>query len=93
MKKRVILQVVSAFVIIFLLCAISIYMYIIDLKLSKLEVEVDRLRDVNLESWKYIDGISEDYTTLWVRLYGEDSWYETPQDKDKVHNEINSMGE
>ena len=40
-----------------------------------------------------IDNISEGYTTIWVKMYGEDSWYEKPEDKEKVHKEIMSMGE
>ena len=53
-------------------------------------VEVEKKQD---NMWLDIDNISEGYTTIWVKMYGEDSWYEKPEDKEKVHKEIMSMGE
>lgn len=62
-------------------------------KIDALEVKINTVLEDNKELWKNIDAMSEDYTTLWVQLYGEDSWYEKPEDKEKVQNEIKNMGE
>lgn len=62
-------------------------------RLNEMEKKIETILEDNKEIWKNIDAMSEDYTTLWVQLYGEDSWYEKPEDKEKVQNQINSMGE
>ena len=62
-------------------------------RLNEMEKKIETILEDNKEIWKNIDAISEDYTTLWVQLYGEDSWYEKPEDKEKVQNQINNMGE
>ena len=62
-------------------------------RLNEMEKKIETILEDNKEIWKNIDAMSEDYTTLWVQLYGEDSWYEKPEDKEKVHNEIKNMGE
>ena len=62
-------------------------------RLNEMEKKIETILEDNKEIWKNIDAMSEDYTTLWVQLYGEDSWYEKPEDKEKIQNQINSMGE
>ena len=62
-------------------------------RVTELECKLYEVEKDNKELWNNIDALSEDYTTLWVQLYGEDSWYEKPEDKAKVHNEIENMGE
>lgn len=51
-------------------------------QVNEMQVEIDEL-------WKNIDALSEDYTTIWVELYGENSWHEIDEDKVKVQNNIN----
>lgn len=62
-------------------------------RLNEMEKKIETILEDNKEIWKNIDAMSEDYTTLWVQLYGEDSWYEKPEDKEKIQNQINNMGE
>lgn len=39
-------------------------------------VEIDKEQTEQIkELWENIDALSEDYHTLWIQLYGEDSWY------------------
>lgn len=60
-------------------------------KLDELEKDVIEIENEHKVMWDSIDGISEGYTTIWVQMYGEDSWYEKPEDKEKVHQEIENM--
>ena len=60
-------------------------------KVQTLEIKLQELQKDNEELWENIDALSEDYTTIWIQLYGEDSWYESPEDKEKVHKEIENM--
>ena len=62
-------------------------------RIDSLENKVITLDEDNKELWKNIDAMSEDYTTLWVQIFGEDSWYASPKDKEKVQNELNKVGE
>lgn len=40
-------------------------------------IEIDKEQTLQIEElWKNIDALSEDYCTLWIQLYGEDSWYD-----------------
>ena len=51
-------------------------------QVTEMQVEIDEL-------WKNIDALSENYTTIWIELYGENSWYETQEDKLNIKNSIN----
>lgn len=62
-------------------------------RIDSLENKVTTLDEDNKELWKNIDAMSEDYTTLWVQIFGEDSWYASSKDKEKVQNELNKVGE
>lgn len=60
-------------------------------KVQTLEIKLQELQKDNEELWENIDALSEDYTTIWVQLYGEDSWYKSLDDKEKVHKETENM--
>lgn len=87
---RFVLVVLTILLIIVLQRGINQYIELVS-KVEKLSNKVQEIEKDNEELWKNIDAISEDYTTLWVQLYGEDSWYESPEDKEKVHKEIENM--
>lgn len=87
---RFVLVVLTILLIIVLQRGINQYIELVS-KVEKLSNKVQEIEKDNEELWKNIDAISEDYTTLWVQLYGEDSWYEKPEDKEKVHKEIENM--
>lgn len=87
---RFVLVVLTILLIIVLQRGINQYIELVS-KVEKLSNKVQEIEKDNEELWKNIDALSEDYTTLWVQLYGEDSWYEKPEDKEKVHKEIENM--
>lgn len=87
---RFVLVVLTILLIIVLQRGINQYIELVS-KVEKLSNKIQEIEKDNEELWKNIDAISEDYTTLWVQLYGEDSWYEKPEDKEKVHKEIENM--
>ncbi len=62
-------------------------------RIDEIDNSIETILDDNKELWKNIDAMSEDYSTLWTQIYGEDSWYETQKDKEKVQNEIDKMEE
>lgn len=61
-------------------------------RLNKIENQVIEVENRQNDMWLAVDGISEGYT-IWVKMYGEDSWYEKLEDKEKVHREIENMEE
>ena len=87
---RFVLVILTILLIIVLQRGINQYIELVS-KVEKLSNKIQEIEKDNEELWKNIDAISEDYTTLWVQLYGEDSWYEKPEDKEKVHKEIENM--
>lgn len=87
---RFVLVILIILLIILLQRGINQYIELVS-KVEKLSSKIQEIEKDNEELWKNIDAISEDYTTLWVQLYGEDSWYEKPEDKEKVHKEIENM--
>ena len=62
-------------------------------KIDEIDSKIETILNDNKELWGNVDALSEDYVTLWTQLYGEDSWYETQEEKEKVHNEIKNMEE
>lgn len=62
-------------------------------RLNEIENQVIEVENRQNDMWLAVDGISEGYTTIWIKMYGEDSWYEKPEDKEKVHREIENMEE
>ena len=87
---RFVLVMLIILLIIVLQRGINQYIELVS-KVEKLSNKIQEIEKDNEELWKNIDAISEDYTTLWVQLYGENSWYEKPEDKEKVHKEIENM--
>lgn len=87
---RVMLIITLVFAIILFCKLTNEYIDIVN-KVQTLESKLQELQKDNEELWKNIDALSEDYTTIWVQLYGEDSWYESSEDKEKVHKEIENM--
>ena len=87
---RVMLIITLVFAIIFFCKLTNEYIDTVN-KVQTVEIKLQELQKDNEELWENIDALSEDYTTIWVQLYGEDSWYESPEDKEKVHKEIENM--
>ena len=87
---RVMLIITLVFAIIFVCKLTNEYIDTVN-KVQTLEIKLQELQKDNEELWENIDALSEDYTTIWVQLYGEDSWYKSPEDKEKVHKEIENM--
>ena len=42
---------------------------------SLVEIDKEQTKQIN-ELWENIDALSEDYHTLWIQLYGENSWHD-----------------
>ena len=87
---RFVLIMLIIFFVILVQRGINQYIELV-LRVEELTNKIQEVEKDNEELWKNIDALSEDYTTLWVQLYGEDSWYEKPEDKEKVHKEIENM--
>ena len=76
-----------------ILCSVCVGIKEYKQKLDDLEQRIIKIEVDNKELWSNIDAISEDYSTLWINMYGEDSWYNNETEKQMVHNQLNSLEE